>query len=124
MGTFSLSLDATDTVAPLGFLAAGLPLTLSVTEPVGPGISSGPWLLLLDLNDDILLGTGICVADGVLAGDGVPFPIFTLMGITGVGDASGFAFGGLGILFGCISGVGWFGSPRADLDLGALGGGR
>ena len=132
VGTLSLSLSVLHTPAPFAFLAAGLPLPLSVIDFKGPGISSGPWLLLLDLTADTLLGTGICdaflepgvgVADGVLAGDGVPFPMFTLIGTTGVG-ASGFAFDGFGNLFGCIRGVGAFGFPRADLDLGALSGGR
>ena len=99
MGTFSLSLDATDVAAPLGFLAAGLPLPLSVIDVKGPGMSSLPSLLLVDL--DIPRGTGMCVAS--------------------IGD---WVLGGFGNLFGCISGVGWVGSPRADLDLGALFGGR
>ena len=70
----------------------------------GPGISSLP--LLLDLEADTLLGTGTIVpsnGDLVLTGDGVP--MFTLIGITGVGGSSGFAFG-FGIFFGCITGVG------------------
>ena len=65
--------------------------------------------------------------DEVVGGDGVPFPIFTLIGGTGVGVSADFAFAGLGILFGCITGVGVGllspALPRADLDLGALGGG-
>ena len=127
VGTFSFSLDEIDIAAALGFLAAGLPLPLSVIDVKGPGMSSLPWLLLLDLDGVKYRGTGTCTAsvgDWVLAGDGVPFPIFTLSGTTGVVGASGFAFGGFGNLFACISGVGAFGFPRADLDLGALGGGR
>ena len=84
-----------------------------------------PWLLLLDIDGVKYRGTGTCIAsvgDWVLAGDGVPFPILTLSGTTGVGGASGFAFGGLGSLFGCITGVGLsLGFIRA---LGALGAGR
>ena len=61
----------------------------------------------------------------MLGGDGVPFPIFTLIGGTGVGASADFAFACLGILFGCITGVGvgllFPDLPRADLDLGALG---
>ena len=130
MGTASFTLDEIDAPAddPLGFLTVVLPLRVSpsVIDVKGPGINSLPWLLLLDIDGVKYRGTGTCVAsvgDWVLAGDGVPFTIVTLSGTTGVGGASGFAFGGLGTLFGCISGVGWFGFPRADLDLGALGGG-
>ena len=94
VGTFSLSLDETDIAAPLGFLAAGLPLPLSVIDVKGPGTSSLPWLLLLDLDGVKYRGTGKCLAshgDWVLVGDGVPLHIFTLIGTTGVG-ASGFCF--------------------------------
>ena len=131
-GTTVLALDVDAAAAaadPREFLTVVLPLrgVPSVIDDKGPGISSLP--LLLDLEADTLRGTGTFVpsnGDLVLAGDGVPFPIFTLIGITGVGGSSGFAFG-FGIFFGCITGVG---SPLlisflgADLDLGARGVGR
>ena len=111
VGTASFTLDEIDAPSadPRGFLTVLLPLrgAPSVIDTKGPGISSLP--LLLDLPADIPLGIGTkvpSIGDGVLAGDGVPFPIFTLIGITGVGGSSGFAFGGFGNLFGCITGVG------------------
>ena len=101
VGTFSPSLDEIDIAAALGFLAAGLPLPLSVIDVKGPGMSSLFSLLLVDL--DIPRGTGMSVGSN---GDGV------LVG------------GGFATLFVCITGIVCVGSPRADLDLGALGGGR
>jgi hypothetical protein len=96
-----------------------------VIDNKGPGISLlsfGSLLLLLDLEVDKHRGTGTVVpsnGDLVLAGAGDGVPIFTLIGITGVGGCSGFAFG-LGIFFGWITGVGspcLFSFLLADLDL-------
>ena len=125
MGSFSLSLDEIDTAA--ADLAADLPLGC-VIDLAGPGMTSTLWLGFLAFRAGGLRGTGMCAdEDEVAGGDGVPFPIFTLIGGTGVGVSADFAFAGLGILFGCITGVGVGllspALPRADLDLGALGGG-
>ena len=125
MGTRSLSLSVLYTPAPLGLLGADLPLGC-VIDLAGPGMTSTLWLGCLAFREGGLRGTGMCVDDDeVVGGDGVPFPIFTLIGATGVGGAAGFAFACLGILFGCMTGVGSESPalPRADLDLGALGGG-
>ena len=112
VGTRSLSLDDIDIAAPLALLVvADLPLGC-VIDVAGPGITSALWLVFLALRAGAD-GTGMCPDDD--EADGVPFPIFTLIGATGVGGCDGFAFG---IPFGCIT---WVGSLPRDLDLGALG---
>ena len=89
VGTFSLSLDEIDTAADL---AADLPLGC-VIDLAGPGMTSTLWLGCLAFRDGGLRGTGMCADDDeVVGGDGVPFPIFTLIGATGVGGAAGFCF--------------------------------
>ena len=80
--------------------------TVRSTQALVPPGGALPLLLLLDLETDKDLGTGSIVpsnGDLVLAGDGVPFPIFTLIGISGVGGSSGFAFGGFGNSTGGLS---------------------
>ena len=111
VGTRSFSLDEIDIADTLALLGvADLPLGC-VIDVAGPGMTSALWLVFLAFRERAD-GTGMCPDDD--EADGVPFPIFTLIGATGVGGCDGFAFG---IPFGCITGVGSL--PR-DLDLGAL----
>jgi len=116
VGTFSLSLDEIDTAAPLALLGvADLPLGC-VIDLAGPGMASALELGFLAFfrgGGSGLAGTGMCPDDD--EADGVPVPIFTLIGTAGVGGCNGFAFG---TPFGCITGV--VSLPR-DLDLGAFG---
>ena len=114
MGTCSLSLDEIDIADPLALLGADLPLGC-VIDLAGPGMTSALWLGFLAFRGggSGRAGTGMFPDDD--EADGVPFPIFTLIGTAGVGGCNGFAFG---ITFGCITGVV---SLPLDLDLGAFG---